>query len=140
MKYNHKGNNVLENTGVDAFDVSMKAVDFFPESGKIDSEYIETLENSFSKRELAVLASMFIQEMNDKDDSSEEEINIEVVNFDKELLPQEILDFIKNKVKKGGILPFDSTCSCLKCTKLRAETNLDNKKFPQKIQGEGGDC
>ena len=139
MKYNHKGKNIKDATGVNAEEVCMKAVDLLSEKGEVTSYFIERLENNFTKRELAVMSSMFIQDNAVERDASKEDVNVEFINIGKDDLPPEVKELIKTKLLKTLEFGFDPKCTCEHCTQLQKEGKRRENTNPH-FGGEGGNC
>ena len=138
--YNHDGKNILEATGVDALDISLKATDLLSENGDVDSQFIEKLENTFNKRQLAVMSAMFIKEISNKKDTPEKEDDVQVLEINKEDMPAEFLKFIQEKIAQIKAQGFDPDCNCKSCTEARLNSAKSGGTFEVNIGGEGGQC
>jgi hypothetical protein len=141
-KYNHNGKTLKEGTGIDGLAVSMKARKMLQKHGDICSEYIEDMENSFNKRELAVMASMFIHGATKEEDSPKEQPEIKVMKIDDKDVPPEIREAIKGMIEKldeENPDSFDPHCGCPRCTKNRMRANQDIM-IKDALNGEGGEC
>jgi hypothetical protein len=141
-KYNHNGKSLLEGTGVDGLAVSMKAKKMLQDQGDICSEYIEDMENGFEKRELAVMAAMFIHGATKEEESPMENTEVRVMSLDSDDLPPEVRKAIEAKIAQldhENPDSFDPECSCPRCTKNRMKANQDIM-IKDALNGEGGDC
>jgi hypothetical protein len=124
MKYNHKASTIEEATGVNAEEIAVKAA----ELGKgraLDSKYIELIEEHFTKRELAVMAFLFVHEMDERPSSLDipEDVpdNVKMIKIDKDNLPPGMLEFFEEIIDEKMI-----------------EDNKDEDTINGAIGGEGG--
>jgi len=90
MKYNHNGDSIKEATGVDPEKIAEKAA-ILAEGKELDSKYIEQVENHFSKRELAVMAFLFIYEMDQKNSVPSD---VKMIKIDPENMPEGMEEFL----------------------------------------------
>jgi hypothetical protein len=141
--YNHKGKSLKEGTGVDGLAVSIKAKLMLQKHGDICSEYIQDMENSFDKRELAVMASMFIHGATKEEDSPKEQPEIKVMSLNDKDLPPEVREAIKSMIDKmdhENPDSFDPECGCPRCRKNRAKATGSSETFTMDSHQSQGDC
>lgn len=147
QNYKHEAKTLKEATGVDGKKVALKAGTMLFESGDINSKFIEKLENTFDKRELAVMTSMFLHEIALKNKESRERPEIKVMSMDSEDIPPEvkeaIQDLIKDQVFKDmdeeNPNSFDPECGCERCTANR-EKAIKAGEFTISQFKSHGDC
>jgi hypothetical protein len=134
MKYKHDAATLSEALGIDPEETANKAGDLLEGNQTNSSEYIERLENTLSKRELALLSALFMNEILPSDVSTVKKLTIS-----KEDLPEEVLKFIQGKISAIEEKGYDEDCNCEKCTEARQASGSEIKVKPI-LKGEGGLC
>jgi len=132
MKYKHDAATLSEALGIDPEETANKAGDLLGDNQTNSSEYIERLENTLTKRELALLSALFMNEVIPSDTST-----VKKMTISKEELPPELLKFIQGKLSAIEEIGYDENCNCAKCTEARELSGDTSKPI---LKGEGGSC
>jgi hypothetical protein len=115
-EYDHTKDEIIEAIGLNPEEVTADAASLLIE-GEVNSKYIERLENRFSKRELALLAGMFVHEVLKKESNPLEELDatIKIVKLEKSALPEGFIEYLESKAN-------------------------ETQEQDSLLKGEGGDC
>jgi len=115
-EYDHTKGEIIEAIGLDPEEVTTDAASLLVE-GEVNSKYIERLENRFSKRELALLAGMFVHEVLKRENNPLEELDatIKIVKLEKSALPEGFIEYLESKAN-------------------------ETQEQDSLLKGEGGDC
>jgi len=115
-EYDHSKEEIYDAIGLNPDEVTTDAASLLIE-GEVTSKYIERLENRFSKRELALLAGMFVHEVLKREKTPLKELDdtIKIVKLEKSALPEGFIEYLESKAN-------------------------ETQEQDTLLKGEGGDC